>query len=181
MTRQWLEIISLLLNVWCVYLVIKKKTVNWIIGIISILPLIYIFYEVKLYGQVVVQFAYLIQSVYGYMEWEKNEHNKKIKVEKFDIHKDFDAFIILTFVCLPFLVIKMSFLDYMLFYMSIIAMWMLTKRLIENWIIYMIIDVLSVILFIKEKIYITAGLYFIFFIMAIIGYVQWNRSIKEKA
>jgi nicotinamide mononucleotide transporter len=179
--NQYLEIIGLVLNVLSVYYVIKKKPINWIIGIAAIMPLLYIFYETKLYGQFIVQIAYLLQSVYGYYEWMKYKECKETKMIRFRFEFDFEPLLFISLACVPFMFMGMEGLDFLLFYMSMLAIWMLTKRLIENWLVFIVIDLLSVVLFVKDKIYITALLYFIFLIMAIIGYYSWNKSlIKQK-
>jgi nicotinamide mononucleotide transporter len=58
---------------------------------------------------------------------------------------------------------------------------MMTRKILENWAVWMVVDVVYVGMFIFKKLYLTAGLYSVFFVLAAMGYVQWKRSLVARA
>jgi len=179
---KYIEILALILNVICVYFIIKRKTINWIIGILGILLLIIVFINANLWGQVLVQIIFLFQSLYGYVKWNKNETQKKeVQIQMLTM-TFFDVIALYLFYvgCLVFMVIiEPTYLDYALLAISIAAMDFLARRYIENWGIWIIVDAFSIVLFIKSGIYWTAFLYFIMLIMCVIGFLQWDKELKQ--
>jgi nicotinamide mononucleotide transporter len=64
---------------------------------------------------------------------------------------------------------------------SLVAQWMMTKKLLENWLVWITVDVLYVGMFIFKGLYLTAGLYAVFLGLAVKGYVDWRRSMHALA
>ena len=71
---------------------------------------------------------------------------------------------------------SLPFMDSSLTTFSIAAQWMQTRKLLENWLLWLAVDVLYVSMFLYMELYLTAGLYAGFLILAVMGYVQWRRS-----
>ena len=57
---------------------------------------------------------------------------------------------------------------------------MMTRKILENWAVWAVVDVVYVGMFIFKHLYLTAGLYTVFFVLAVMGYVQWKRSLAER-
>ena len=57
---------------------------------------------------------------------------------------------------------------------------MMTRKILENWAVWAVVDVVYVGMFIFKDLYLTAGLYTVFFVLAVMGYVQWKRSLMER-
>jgi nicotinamide mononucleotide transporter len=63
---------------------------------------------------------------------------------------------------------------------SLVAQWMMTRKLVENWIIWVAVDVVYIGMYIYKSLFVTAVLYLIFLILSAMGYVQWRRSLRER-
>jgi len=63
---------------------------------------------------------------------------------------------------------------------SLVAQWMMTRKLLENWIIWVAVDVVYIGMYIYKSLYVTAVLYLIFLILSAMGFVQWRKSLKER-
>ena len=63
---------------------------------------------------------------------------------------------------------------------SLIAQWMMTRKLLENWIIWVAVDVIYIGMYIFKSLYVTAVLYLVFLILSAMGYFQWRTSLRER-
>ena len=75
----------------------------------------------------------------------------------------------------------LPFMDSFLSSTSLVAQWMMTKKLLENWLVWIGVDVLYVGMFIYKGLYLTAGLYAVFLGLAVKGYIDWRRSVNAPA
>jgi nicotinamide mononucleotide transporter len=73
----------------------------------------------------------------------------------------------------------LPFMDSFLSSTSLVAQWMMTKKLLESWLVWIAVDVLYVGMFVFKGLYLTAGLYAVFLALAVRGYVDWRRSMGE--
>jgi nicotinamide mononucleotide transporter len=71
----------------------------------------------------------------------------------------------------------LPFMDSFLSSTSLVAQWMMTKKKLENWLVWIAVDVLYVGMFIFKHLYLTAGLYAVFLVLAVRGYIDWRRSM----
>ena len=71
----------------------------------------------------------------------------------------------------------LPFMDSFLSSTSLVAQWMMTKKLLENWLVWIAVDVLYVGMFLFKGLFLTAGLYAVFLVLAVRGYLDWRRSM----
>jgi nicotinamide mononucleotide transporter len=72
--------------------------------------------------------------------------------------------------------VSLPYLDSGLASLSLVAQWMMTRKILENWILWIIADVVYVPMYIYKQLYPTAALYAVFLVLAVLGFVQWRRS-----
>jgi nicotinamide mononucleotide transporter len=75
--------------------------------------------------------------------------------------------------------VALPYLDSGLTTLSLVAQWMMTRKILENWVLWIIADIVYVPMYISKGLYVTAGLYAVFLVLAIMGLVQWRRSLVE--
>jgi len=63
---------------------------------------------------------------------------------------------------------------------SLVAQWMMTRKLLENWIVWVSVDVIYIGMYIYKSLYVTAALYLVFLILSAMGYFQWRASLRER-
>ena len=76
---------------------------------------------------------------------------------------------------------SLPFMDSLLTSFSIAAQWMQARKLLENWLVWLAVDLLYVGMFLYKGLFLTAGLYAVFLLLAGMGFVQWRRSMASSA
>ena len=172
------EFLASIFSLLSVILAIKENRNTWSIGIIGIVLYSYIFYNQKLYYNLGLQMLYLIQSSIGLYYWIRN---KKIYGKDVNIKNGSSFIEKLSIFMLIFSIFLFSKqhdrLDILTSVLSFIACYFLIKGNLENWIFWIIADILYVYMFYTNHMYISSFLYFIFLLLAIYGYHEWRKKI----
>jgi len=173
-----LEIIGFITTLLCVYLTMKENILAWPIGIIGCVSYFLIFRDSSLYSEMSLQVIFITQSILGWINWSKPRDELKItklKENHFDIHLTFTIFLGFIITILT----PLNFLDILSSLLSILAMYYLTKKIIETWIVWVIVDFILTTLFIYNGLYISGLLYIILTILAINGYFKWRKTLES--
>lgn len=183
-----MEIIAVIFSLICVYLTVKKNVWAWGTGLIGVSAYAYVFFQSKLYADFTLQFFFFVQGLYGWYNWVHNKDNvtKELKTAYLSIKEyliyGFSmiiSYIIIVYLLSTYTDSHLPYVDSFVSILSLFANWLLAKRKIENWILWIIADVVFIGLFIIKELYLSAGLYTIFLIMAIIGLIKWRKEFKN--
>ncbi len=187
--NNWIEIFGASAGLLYVFLSIKEKVWLWPIGLITSVVYIYVFYTSKFYADMGLQFYYVFISIYGWILWLGGKKNKQIsclKISKTPLKIVIYLIIstVLIFFAIGFVLINYTdspvpYWDAFTTAASITATWMLAKKYIEHWIIWVIVDLTSSVLYLAKELYPTVVLFVVYTIMAVIGYYQWKKSISQ--
>ncbi|MBA2610652.1 MAG: nicotinamide mononucleotide transporter [Bacteroidetes bacterium] len=180
-----LEIIALISGVLGVWLTIKENIWCWPVSIIAVLASVAEFYEQRLFGDMGLQIFYLGAAIYGWYFWNKN------KQKKFEVKKTPTKLIpllmlatlsqtILFYFLINFLKGDRALFDATLTACSLTATYMMTKKWVENWLAWVLIDGAYVILYSVKFMWGFACLYLFFTIIAFYGWIKWRRTISLK-
>lgn len=181
-----LELFAALLGAISVWLSVRQNIWSWPTAIINVVLYSLVFYEAKLYADMGLQVIYAVLSIYGWYEWLYGGAGRtELHVSRTGprlaallaliaaagsailgvvLHRATDA--------------ALPFMDSFLSSTSLVAQWMMTKKLLENWLVWITVDVLYVGMFIFKGLYLTAGLYAVFLGLAVKGYIDWRRSMN---
>lgn len=185
-----LEFIGTLIGLVYLYFEYKSSIHLWIPAIIMPAIYIVIYYRAGLYADFGINIYYLIAAVIGWIYWAY----KHKKSSKRDFHISYTplkeylplilicclSFIMITWLLINFTDSDVPYLDSFTTALSILGMWMLTKKYIEQWIIWIIVDVVSAGLYLYKELYFTAGLYALYCIIAIFGYLNWIKIMNNE-
>lgn len=156
-------------------------------GIISVIVSTYIFFHSGLYAESVLNMYYLVMSIYGWWWWvRRKEHASPpiTRANKMDWLKTAGivivAFIILYFVLTRFTDSTVPFFDSWVSATAWAGMWLLAKRKIENWILLNISNAFAIPLLFYKSLPLYAMLTLFLFIVAVFGYIEWNKMLKQK-
>jgi nicotinamide mononucleotide transporter len=182
---EWFAVISGLLYV---ILISFKKISAWFFAIISSLLYIYLCYSSQLFLETGLQFFYLIMGIYGWYLWtsvKKIDENRIIKW-KIQQHIMNIAISTILFISIGFIFDNYTnqanpYTDAFTTVFSLAATFMVTQKVLENWIYWIVIDTVSVYLFSSRELYMTAMLFVIFTILAIVGYFKWKTLFDSQA
>lgn len=179
---EWIGTIS---GFACVYLAAKQNIWNWPIAIISVLAYSILFYEYQLYGDAVLQIYFMVTSVYGWYYWIKRKESDKKPISKLSttgIVKVAVSGILLTFLMGWFLDnhtdTNVPYADGFCTSISFIAQFLMTRKILQNWILWIIVDLCYVPLYLYKDLMLTAILYTLFLALAVIGYREWKKTYK---
>ena len=181
---NWIEITGAILSLIYLYLSIKQKLSLWIFGFLSSAFYIVIFFQTKFYADMSLQFYYLGISVYGWLNWKKGatEMGKELATSKTSWQLTLKLALSGIFIFLIYYLIlarftdsTIPFADSIVGMLSIIGTWMLARKLLENWLVWIVADALATGLFFYKGLYPTAILFIIYTAMAGVGYWQWKK------
>ncbi len=190
LSSHYIEIVGTILSILYVFLSIKQNIWLWPTGIISSLFYCYIFFDSKIYADMSLQVYYVVVSIYGWYFWiKKTNVNNETKLNPQKISYNMAIILLLTTGIL-FLIISqilINFTDSVIPYLdafttsaSFIATWMLVKKYIEHWFIWIVVDTLSIGIYFYKELYFTVFLYIVYSLMAIVGYIEWKKSLKNE-
>jgi nicotinamide mononucleotide transporter len=181
-----IEVTGALFALVYLFLEIRQKWFMWIIGFISSSFYIYIFFEAKLYAEMGLNMYYAIMAIYGIYCWKfaKKNETAPLKVTKVK-PKVFYTISLLTIALFGLIVaILIRFTDSPVPYpdaliasLSITATWMVTRKILEHWLLWIFVNFFSVGLYIYQELYPTAILFIIYGSMSIVGLIEWKKSI----
>ena len=175
-----IEIIAVTFSIIYVILAAKENIWCWSAAIISVSLYIYICFINHLYAETILQVFYLIIAFYGYYNW--NNPRKKLHVSEWNISKHIITIIIgttIAFLLGFYLTIytnaAMPIIDSFTTTFSIIATFMVTKKILGNWLYWIIIDLTSIYMYYEKDLHLTSMLFIIYTIIAVFGYMSWSR------
>jgi nicotinamide mononucleotide transporter len=174
-----IEVIAVIFSLASTILSARKNIWSWPIGIIGVVAYFFIFQQNRDWNNMSLQIIFLLQSVYGWFVWNQGSSDN---VSKLDNILSLSLVFVLLTPFLYFISIKFNgnsnLLDSVTACLSLIGMILLAHKKIENWILWAVADFLYIGLFIQNKLYLSAGLYFIFLLIAIWGFIDWKKQIK---
>ncbi len=185
LAKNYIEIIGVILSLIYLYLSIKQKIGLWLFGLLSALMYIYIFFESKFYADMTLQFYYVGVSIYGWISWKSRKTKSGMDLPvKWITHKQFiglSLFSILVFLAYYFVLAvytdsPVPIGDSVTTSLSITATWMLARKILEHWLLWVFIDAFSAYMYIEKGLHFTAILFVIYTFMAVLGYFQWKRT-----
>ena len=176
-----IESIAIFFSIIYVILAAKKNIWCWAASIISVLLYIYICFKAHIYAESVLHVFYLFMAMYGYYYWEKDKQGEQvyewgIKKHLFIILFGAIASFLMGFCFSIFTSAAMPILDSFTTIFSVIATYMIVKKVLENWLYWIVIDIASVYLYFSRDLHLTSILFIIYTIIAVFGYLSWLKK-----
>jgi nicotinamide mononucleotide transporter len=189
LSLNWFESTAALLGLISIYFQIKQKIFYWPIAILMVSMYIVVFYKSGFYADMSLQFYYLGVSIYGWYFWiagnkQKQSNNNTVPVSSLNGKQILTALGFSTLFFTIILIILKYFTDSEVPYgdafttaLSFVATWLLARKILENWLFWLIVNVVSSGLYIYKELYATAVLFIILSILAVLGYVKWKKTM----
>ena len=183
---SFIESVAVFFSILYVILAVKEKIWCWGAAAISVILYIYICYTVQLYPETGLQVFYLLMAFYGYYQWNKNDST--LKIQQWTITKHLLIFLLgalLTFLMGFYFTIytnaAMPLVDSFTTVFSVFATYMVTKKVLGNWLYWIVIDAVSVYLYFSRDLHLTSLLFIVYTVIAIFGYFSWVKRNNELA
>lgn len=184
-----IELLGAILGVLYIRFSIKQNIFTWPTGILTSALYIVVFFNSALYAAMGLQFYYVAISIYGWYYWlnGKKADNKSLlpvrRVKK-KLWVQLGVISILLYFSILFVLVKFSdsdvpFMDSLTTTLSITATWMLARKYIENWVIWIFVDFASIGLYIYKSLWPTVILFVVYTVLAFFGYIEWKKDLKS--
>lgn len=185
---NWLEITGAVIGFIYIYFSIKQNIWTWPLGLATSFLYIFVFFFSKFYADMSLQFYYVVISIYGWYSWRNGDHQKitQLQVSRTSLRLWVKLFLVnwLLFVLIATILVRFTdsplpYWDAFTTALSIVATWMLARKKIEHWLIWIVVDAVSMGLYIYKGLFATTILFLVYTVMAGVGYYSWLKSIKQ--
>ena len=181
-----LEIVGFISGFGGVFLTVKKNKWCFPIGIINVILSCFLFYESRLYADSLQQLVYIPLLIVGWLNWNTNTNDEFIveQLHKKEIIIYFSLFvssgILLGYLLKTFSNASFPWIDSLATTASFLAQYLIAKKKIENWIVWMAVNVVYIIIYLQKDLELYAVLYIVYLILAIQGYYQWRKHLIQQ-
>lgn len=194
MDTSWFEAIAVLLGIASVWYAQRENILVYPTGIVSVLIYVFICFNARLYADAGINLFYFGMSVYGWYNWTRGGVNstellitKNNKVQQWtSVLYTFTAYwAILGLIWLfnrddtVYMQSYVPWVDSFTTAVFLIGMLLMAKKKVENWVYWIIGDIVSIPLYFMKGLVFTSFQYTVFLVIAILGYIEWNRRLQE--
>ena len=181
-----LEIFATIFTVLCVILAVKRSTWQYPVGLIGTILYYFVFTQVQLYASAGLQIFFLLVQLYGWWFWLYGDAGKKPKITNlrtpillYTLSIGLVVSVIAGNVLNQFTNANMAKLDSSIFGFSVIAQFFLDRKKIETWIVWAIVNVVSIFVYFGQGLVLTGWLYVFLLINTIWGYIEWKKNLNK--
>jgi nicotinamide mononucleotide transporter len=193
MDTSWLEVLAVIFGLLSVWYAKKANILVYPTGIVSVLIYVYICLNAQLYADMGINAFYFVMSVYGWIMWTRKTANKKERPITFNTRRDnLISIVFFTFSLVVIMLLlmffksddeiywstKIPYIDTFTTAIFIVGMWLMAIKKVENWIYWIIGDLISIPMYLYKGLIFTSLQFFIFLILAVLGYIEWKQKAK---
>ena len=179
-TMSVAEVVAVLLAVTYLLLVIRQNILCWAAALASVLIYLVIFFNAQLYMESILQIFYAAMAVYGWYQWKYGgvgRQGLRIITWRLHHHAIVIGGILVSTVAFCWVLsatdAALPYLDSFTTVAAVVTTYMVTRKVLENWAYWFVIDGLSVYLYVSRELYLTAGLFVLYLVMMVIGFRYW--------
>ena len=193
LSLHWLDILTTVLGLIYLWLEYRASIALWIVGIIMPAMDVYLYWTHGLYGDAGMAVYYTVAAVYGYAVWRFGRKKQQTQGTEMPITHFRRALMLPVAVCflvawgLTYWVLvtwtnsTIPVCDSFTNALSFVGLWALSRKYIEQWWFWLVVDLISCYLYVGKGIPFKAGLYGLYSVVAVMGYFKWKRMMAERA
>ena len=195
--ENWLELTGVISGLLCVWLLIKEHVLTFPIGMLYASVTVIVVARALLYADVVLNLYYVLMNAYGWYYWVYGA--KQLRASQGELLPQrlarstlirllgitFIGSVVMGFYFARYTQAEMVYFDSLTTVASFVAMWMSARKLLSSWVAWFVIDVVQIGLYTvkgmdaNSGLFLYAGLYGVYLLMAVYGWLQWRRRIAE--
>ena len=184
-----LEVIATVMAVWCVWAYARENIWAWPTGLVTVILQLVLFWDIKLYGEACLQGIYIVLQIYGWMVWARGDgRGDELAITRTSAR----LWLTLTFIAIAGVVPVALALKHLSdsttpwwdaapSVLSLIAQWMITRKKLENWYVWILVNLLSIPLFADKGLYLISLLNVLLLIISIFGVRRWAQTLRASA
>ena len=182
---SYLEWAANILTALCIFLAGRNKVLTWPVGIVATILFGALFYQAKLYADVTLQVFFVITGMIGWINWKDRALVKEVPT--YANRRNLIAYVCLaiTFaggygaILYHYTDAWAPFIDSGVLTLSILGQFLLMRKHIQTWAVWLVVNTLSVPLYISRDLYLTAFMYSLFWVNAIVSWYYWNKLMEK--
>ena len=189
-----LELIGTAVGIIYLWLEYRASIYLWIAGIIMPAIYLFIYYDAGLYADFGINIYYLLIAIYGWIAWKtgftlsnRNKKSGELPISRTPgymwpriVAVYIAAQLFITWILVDYTDSTVPIADSFTTALSIVGMWMLARKYVEQWWVWCIVDAASTALYVYKELYFTAALYAVYAIIAIFGYRKWKKMMQDE-
>lgn len=175
------EALAVVLGILYLLLAVREHLWCWYAAFVSTTIFLFLFWKVNLLMESALQVYYLVMAVYGWWQWQHGgDEQQELAISSWSYrhHLAAGAAILALSAASAFLLSRytsaaLPFLDSFTTWGSVLTTWMVARKILENWLYWLLIDSVSIYLYLDRELYLTAALFVAYLIIAVFGYRKW--------
>lgn len=183
-----LEVVAAVFGAVSVWLSTRQHVASWPTALVNVLLYVIVFHRARLYADMGLQFVFAALSVYGWWEWKFGGANRTVLPVSRVPRRWWPGLALgtaafglgLGYLLATRTAAAAPYLDSALTATSLLAQWMMTRKYVENWLLWIAVDVLYVPLYLSRQLPATAVLYAVFLALAVRGWRDWRRDLRTR-
>ena len=179
-----LESIAVLLGIANILLIIRRSVWNFPVAIAMVALYFVIFRDAKLFSDAGLQIFFAAVNLYGWWSWHRNKADSGEIVVRPLTRLGYAEWIVGSLAMIGawgffmghYTSTSYAYWDAAVAMLSISAQILMARRYVENWHFWIVVNLISIPLYIMKELYLTAGLYAVFLVLAIVGLIAWRKA-----
>lgn len=181
------ELIAVLFAIAYLLLAVRENILCWSAALVSTFIFLFIFWQVRLYMESALQIYYIGMAVYGWHQWTRSgEGDATLTISSWKLKQHITAAVLIAVATMVSGYIlgagtdaRLPFLDSFTTWSSVLTTYMVAKKILENWLYWLVIDAASIFLYLDRELYFTALLFAIYIIIIFFGWFSWLKSYRQ--
>lgn len=182
-----LELLAVVFAISYLLLAVRENVLCWPAALISTFMFLLIFWDVKLYMESGLQLYYIGMAIYGWYLWTRtgsSDHQLQVSTWQPRQHMMALGFVVIATFTSGYLLntgsdARLPYLDSFTTWSSIVTTYMVAKKILENWLYWLVIDSVSIYLYLDRELYFTALLFVIYIVIIFWGWYSWLKSYQQ--
>lgn len=180
------ELVAVVLGIAYLLLAMRESRWCWYAAFASTAIFLFIFWDVSLFMESALQVYYLAMAVYGWLQWRPvTAERDSLRISSWSSRQHCTAIGAILFLSLTsgtlldhYSSAQLPFLDSFTTWGSILTTWMVTRKILENWLYWIVIDGVSIFLYLDRGLYLTALLFMVYLVIVVFGYRKWLQHYR---
>jgi len=189
LSGNYIELLGAILGFAYIFFSIGQNILTWPVGLLTSALYIWVFFDSKLYADMGLQMYYVVISIYGWYEWVRgkstsSDSKEVLNVNRITLHlglvlslASILIFMLLWFILKNYTDSPVPLGDSLATSLSIVATWMLARKILEHWLVWIFVDAFSIGLFWYKGLHPTVILFVVYTIMAVVGFNEWKKEL----
>ncbi len=191
LSQHYIELVGAATGLLFLRFEIKQNPLLWPLGLLTSLFYIYIFFESKFYADMGLQVYYVFISIYGWYYWlrgaGKADGKTWVPITCANTYQlliygaiTIPIFVLISQILIHFSDSPLPYWDALTTALSITATWMLARKILQHWMVWIVVNAISLVLYFSKGLYPTTVLFFFYTVLSFNGYVVWRRDFLKQ-